>query len=530
MSLNVFSTENPFYSLANLSKEENFHYLFCYKLRNEVSEKLGSLGVRKKIILELLNFDLNGRLIVHLNDLIPLIKNRKITFIWLRDFLKNDNYLDELILKIQTKLIILHNPSQCLIDGSVHAEWKKWICLHTTYESIKANTVRNIAGGRILSVGRSRLTFKLSELKELFTVAITRDQPTVTKPATLPFFGHHATITVEERKRGPIYDMFYWSGLLEPFNSPACLGFGSFGIVQEIYYPASSSTKVMKSARVDRQDRSSLNFLSSSLLNEYFILKDIHRSKVVPGIIAEPEKVYQFGEALFGITNRAYRGDLRGFFERYSAKHSEIARWNILKATIQVAEGLEYMSKNDILHLDIKPPNILYDITDRKKLRFYLADFGLASTVADRIDEEKIIAYTRGYALGEDVKIFECLLLDQNDPSCVEEADAPFRDLFEAQEVYAFGVTLREIFSEIFSYKKEDAEFLNVGYSMKLDAEALFEEKAAVIAEQYDQIENRYGDHMSQLIKEMTDIDYTKRPSLSAVRQRLQFILREQPS
>jgi serine/threonine protein kinase len=79
-------------------------------------------------------------------------------------------------------------------------------------------------------------------------------------------------------------------------------------------------------------------------------------------------------------------------------QHTEIINAVIiLKKFVNIFEGICILDANDIIHHDIKPNNILYNIAKNK---FYLIDFGLYITKDDKHihDDTKYVYYPSEYA------------------------------------------------------------------------------------------------------------------------------------
>ena len=54
-----------------------------------------------------------------------------------------------------------------------------------------------------------------------------------------------------------------------------------------------------------------------------------------------------------------------------------LTEWRIYNIAIQITRGVQHLHKNHIIHLDLKPANILLD----NDLNIKIADFGLAKYV-----------------------------------------------------------------------------------------------------------------------------------------------------
>ncbi|KLO06374.1 kinase-like protein, partial [Schizopora paradoxa] len=70
------------------------------------------------------------------------------------------------------------------------------------------------------------------------------------------------------------------------------------------------------------------------------------------------------------------KGDLRGQIERGQLNRSDKS---LVTMAFGIAQGLEYLHLNDIVHCDLKSPNILISSTDAP----ILADFGLSRFVTN---------------------------------------------------------------------------------------------------------------------------------------------------
>lgn len=67
----------------------------------------------------------------------------------------------------------------------------------------------------------------------------------------------------------------------------------------------------------------------------------------------------------------------------------------------QICEGLQYMHENNIVHLDLKPENIMFET--KSSLKVKLVDFGLAARL-DPDDVVKVSAATVEFAAPEIVE------------------------------------------------------------------------------------------------------------------------------
>jgi serine/threonine protein kinase len=84
-------------------------------------------------------------------------------------------------------------------------------------------------------------------------------------------------------------------------------------------------------------------------------------------------QVYNYGEHKgykYLVMEVADRGDLDGLIE----KHKRVDELYVLDVGIKISSALELVAKKDLMHLDLKPDNILYNSDGEPKL----TDFGIA--------------------------------------------------------------------------------------------------------------------------------------------------------
>ena len=87
-------------------------------------------------------------------------------------------------------------------------------------------------------------------------------------------------------------------------------------------------------------------------------------------------QVYNYGHFKghkYLVMEVADRGDLDGLIQ----KNGRVDELYVLDAGIKIADALELVRKKEIIHLDLKPDNILYNIDGEPKL----TDFGIARKV-----------------------------------------------------------------------------------------------------------------------------------------------------
>lgn len=114
--------------------------------------------------------------------------------------------------------------------------------------------------------------------------------------------------------------------------------------------------------------------------------------------------------------------------------------WQIAK---DIVEGLAFLHKNKIYHLDIKSPNILLD----KDYRAKLGDFGLA----------KLRSNTGSIVLDEYEQKKRRFSIRWTAPERLNEAN---KELTAATDMYSYGVVLWELLTQKLPYNHESQELI----------------------------------------------------------------------
>ncbi|KAK4369046.1 hypothetical protein RND71_012838 [Anisodus tanguticus] len=189
----------------------------------------------------------------------------------------------------------------------------------------------------------------------------------------------------------------------------------------------------------------------------------------------------------------------------YHGKQEQSLDWNCRRKIIQdIAKGLAYLHeecRQKILHLDIKPPNILLDEKHNAKL----ADFGLSKLI-DRNQSQVVTTMrgTPGYLA----------------PEWLSGA------ITEKVDVYSFGIVVLEILSGRRHFEASESEDQQVMLN-------LFRKKAEE-GQLVDLIDKHSEDmqfYKEEVIKTMQiaawclQSDYTKRPSMSMVVKAMEGVL-----
>ena len=88
--------------------------------------------------------------------------------------------------------------------------------------------------------------------------------------------------------------------------------------------------------------------------------------------------------------------------KEYSPKTHTVA--NFKRAMLQIATGLSWMHENNIIHLDLKPQNILLKTSDFTATDFVIADFGLSRFLQKGKENIQLMVGTPGYCSPEVLK------------------------------------------------------------------------------------------------------------------------------
>ena len=206
------------------------------------------------------------------------------------------------------------------------------------------------------------------------------------------------------------------------------LGFGGYGVVFEVRENFGDSRKlVLKVAKENtaqrRQTFSGKEYLSIAEM-ESRILNKLQERNSHPNIVRLQSslKASLCGEEVSCLVLEfCHDGDLEGGIAdgRY--------RQNIKQITISMVSALGWCEENGVLHLDVKPANILIKRESRNALSFKLSDFGLGHIVMNRDNLSSLqVAGTPKYTSPE--------LVSGNIQSASSKSD-----------IWSLGVTLRAV-------------------------------------------------------------------------------------
>ena len=153
---------------------------------------------------------------------------------------------------------------------------------------------------------------------------------------------------------------------LDDYEKVRVLGVGGTGIVYELLHKSNGQRFAMKEMEIKSKAQMKM------AVSEAEMLKDIQENLSHPNIM-HIEKVFQVGSKFYLVFPLCTGGELyehvvrRGLFTEQDA--SVIMR--------DLVSGLHALHERDILHLDIKPENILFESEDADA-RIKITDFGLS--------------------------------------------------------------------------------------------------------------------------------------------------------
>ena len=153
---------------------------------------------------------------------------------------------------------------------------------------------------------------------------------------------------------------------LEEYEKVRVLGVGGTGVVYELLHKANGQKYAMKEMEIKNKAQMQM------ALQEAEMLKDIMENISHPHIM-HIDKVFQVGSKFYLVFPLCTGGELyehiirRGHFTEYDAA----------VLTRNLIGGIFALHEEDILHLDIKPENILFD-SQAPDAKIMITDFGLS--------------------------------------------------------------------------------------------------------------------------------------------------------
>jgi len=166
---------------------------------------------------------------------------------------------------------------------------------------------------------------------------------------------------------------------LEDFEKVRILGVGGTGIVYELLHKTNGLRYAMKEMEIKNKSQMDMAIQEAEMLKD--IMENISHKNIM-----HIEKVFQVGSKFYLVFPLCTGGELyehiirRGHFSEYDA--AVIFR--------DLISGLHALHSHDILHLDIKPENILFDtniIENDPKIK--ITDFGLSKVFSNLNESQR---------------------------------------------------------------------------------------------------------------------------------------------
>jgi len=164
---------------------------------------------------------------------------------------------------------------------------------------------------------------------------------------------------------------------LEEYEKVRVLGVGGTGVVHELLHKSSNKRYAMKEMEIKSKAQMKMAMSEAEMLKD--IMENISHKNVM-----NIEKVFQVGSKFYLVFPLCTGGELyehvvrRGHFTEHDAA----------VLTRDLISGIYALHSHDILHLDIKPENILFDsMADDAIIK--ITDFGLAKVFRSTDEEIK---------------------------------------------------------------------------------------------------------------------------------------------
>ena len=164
---------------------------------------------------------------------------------------------------------------------------------------------------------------------------------------------------------------------LEDFEKVKVLGVGGTGIVYELLHKSNGQRFAMKEMEIKNKAQMQMAISEAEMLKD--IMENVSHQNIM-----HIEKVFQVGSKFYLVFPLCTGGELyehiirKGHFTEHDA--AILIR--------DLISGLQALHKHDILHLDIKPENILFDsMGDDAKIK--ITDFGLSKLFSDTVASQQ---------------------------------------------------------------------------------------------------------------------------------------------
>jgi serine/threonine protein kinase len=158
---------------------------------------------------------------------------------------------------------------------------------------------------------------------------------------------------------------------LDDFERVKVLGVGGTGIVYELLSKTDGRRFAMKEMEIKNAAQMRM------ALKEAEMLKDIMENISHPNIM-QIEKVFQVGTKFYMVFPLCTGGELYDAITR----RGHFTEGDAARLMRDLISGLNSLHKHDILHLDIKPENLLFDTTG-PDAKIKITDFGLSKVFSD---------------------------------------------------------------------------------------------------------------------------------------------------
>lgn len=153
---------------------------------------------------------------------------------------------------------------------------------------------------------------------------------------------------------------------LEDFEKVRVLGVGGTGIVYELLHRSNGSRYAMKEMEIKNRTQMQM------AVSEAEMLKDIMENVCHPNIM-HIEKVFQVGSKFYLVFPLCTGGELY----EHIIRRGHYTERDAAKITRDLVSALHALHQHDILHLDIKPENILFESME-PDAKIKITDFGLS--------------------------------------------------------------------------------------------------------------------------------------------------------
>ena len=158
---------------------------------------------------------------------------------------------------------------------------------------------------------------------------------------------------------------------LEDFEKVRVLGVGGTGIVYELLHKTNGQRFAMKEMEIKNKTQMRM------AVQEAEMLKDIMENVSHPNIM-HIERVFQVGSKFYMVFPLCTGGELY----EHIIKKGHFTEHDAAVITRDLISGLHALHEHDILHLDIKPENILFDSME-EDAKIKITDFGLSKVFSD---------------------------------------------------------------------------------------------------------------------------------------------------